>query len=134
MSFLSVESQLKETNEVVDASISEPLEVKMVSVGSISGLIAQSITTFQLVLLNCHHHLGTGSEDKPGVFVLLFWQESVQLLGQFKEFMVTYNKVYSSQEGECLLRIVSAKQSELRKVFPSTPSTLYVLTAFSQQQ
>ncbi|XP_040031477.1 cathepsin F [Gasterosteus aculeatus] len=45
-----VESQLKETNEVVDASISEPLE------------------------------------------------ESVQLLGQFKEFMVTYNKVYSSQE------------------------------------
>uniref|UniRef100_A0A4W6FTZ8 Cathepsin F n=1 Tax=Lates calcarifer TaxID=8187 RepID=A0A4W6FTZ8_LATCA len=26
------------------------------------------------------------------------WQESVQLLGQFKEFMVKYNKVYSSQE------------------------------------
>lgn len=27
------------------------------------------------------------------------WQESVQLLGQFKEFMVKFNKTYSSQEG-----------------------------------
>ncbi|XP_078117281.1 cathepsin F isoform X2 [Sander vitreus] len=46
----TVEPQLEETNKVVDASTSQPLE------------------------------------------------ESVELLGQFKEFMVKYNKVYSSQE------------------------------------
>lgn len=34
------------------------------------------------------------------VCLLFIWQESVELLGQFKEFMVKYNKVYSSQEGE----------------------------------
>lgn len=32
--------------------------------------------------------------------VCLIWQESVELLGPFKEFMTKYNKVYSSQEGE----------------------------------
>lgn len=30
----------------------------------------------------------------------LIWQESVELLGHFKEFMTKYNKVYSSQEGK----------------------------------
>lgn len=32
--------------------------------------------------------------------VCLIWQESVELLGAFKEFMTKHNKVYSSQEGE----------------------------------
>uniref|UniRef100_A0A8P4G8G0 Cathepsin F n=1 Tax=Dicentrarchus labrax TaxID=13489 RepID=A0A8P4G8G0_DICLA len=39
-----------------------------------------------------------GQSDKVCVCLLFIWQESVQLLGQFKEFMVKYNKVYSSQE------------------------------------
>lgn len=34
--------------------------------------------------------------------MVLILQESVELLGQFKEFMVKYNKVYSSQEGELM--------------------------------
>lgn len=32
--------------------------------------------------------------------VCLIWQESVELFGSFKEFMMKYNKVYSSQEGK----------------------------------
>jgi len=45
--------------------------------------------------------------------LLIIWQESVELLGQFKEFMVTYNKVYSSQEGESLTpRIVQTKNKK----------------------
>uniref|UniRef100_A0A672FV65 Cathepsin F n=1 Tax=Salarias fasciatus TaxID=181472 RepID=A0A672FV65_SALFA len=32
------------------------------------------------------------------ILCVFIWQESVELLGQFKEFMVKYNKVYSSQE------------------------------------
>lgn len=41
--------------------------------------------------------VGSVWADWPSV-----WQGSVELLGQFKEFMVTYNKVYSSQEGKGL--------------------------------
>lgn len=33
--------------------------------------------------------------------MIIMWQESAEL-GQFKEFMVKYNKVYSSQEGAWL--------------------------------
>lgn len=45
--------------------------------------------------------------------VCLIWQESVELLGQFKEFMTKYSKVYRSQEGEQTHQIFTSKTTVL---------------------
>lgn len=62
------------------------------------------------------------------VCVLLILQESVELLGQFKEFMVKYNKVYSSQEGEvtepniCIYSSVTFLSAQAESFMHSQPT------------
>lgn len=44
------------------------------------------------------------------MFVCVSYQASVELLGQFKEFMSKYGKEYDSEEGESTARCVQLEQ------------------------
>lgn len=106
MSLLSVESQVEEPSKAMDAPSSQPLEVKMVSHlrwGQCWSVVPCCfLPLIQTAAISLNLSWRIRSVLILCVCVLRLWQQSAALLGQFKEFMVKYNKVYSSQEGEWL--------------------------------
>lgn len=105
----SVELEQEETNEAAEAPSRQPEEVQLWCHEWMKrkNAIVINCSFFKSVLLDW-----TWGRYKTCVYSVCFiWQESVELLGKFKEFMMKYNKVYSSQEGQWMQKIAACKSS-----------------------
>lgn len=105
----SVELEQEETNEAAEAPSRQPEEVQLWCHEWMKRKKCNSdqLFFFQIRALT----LDLGQEETCVYSVCLIWQESVELLGKFKEFMMKYNKVYSSQEGQWMRKIAARKSS-----------------------